>query len=200
MKRRNFIAGLGFLTTGSAAAMGTGAFTSISANRNVSVSVSPDSKAYLQLKTLDTPNSAKFVDGSSGRSDTLSVSIGKNDAGGMGVNEQAETYFDDLFSITNQGSQPVWIWMRSNITGVNYYNSDNDEGISLDGNNVFNDREVIQYVEVGDGFNVGLAINTVGTPFDRDGQSTIVAKAQEEDVPDDPGHAVQNSDKGGPRT
>ncbi|OYR72282.1 hypothetical protein DJ78_03345 [Halorubrum ezzemoulense] len=116
------------------------------------------------------------------------------------MNEQAETYFDDLFSITNQGTQPVWIWMKSNIPGVNYYNSDIDEGISLDGNNVFNDREVIQYVEVGKGFNVGLAINTVGRPSDRDGQSTIIAKADEEDVPDEPGHAVQNSDKGGPRT
>jgi len=200
MKRRDLVVGLGALTTGSAAAMGTGAFTSLSASRNVSVSVSPDSEAYLQIKALDTPNSNEFVDGSGGRSDTLSVSIGENEVGGKGVNEQAETYFDDLFSITNQGSQPVWIWMRSNISGVNHYNSDLNEGISLDGNNVFNDREVIQYVEVGNGFNVGLAINTVGTPFDRDGQSMIIAKADEEDVPDATGHAVQNSEKGGPRT
>ncbi|WP_143103859.1 hypothetical protein [Halorubrum sodomense] len=200
MKRRKFIAGLGALATGSAAAIGTGAFTSLSVSRNVSVSVSPDSNAYLQLKPLSTPNSNEFVDGSGGRSDTLSISIGENKIGGKGVNEQAETFFDDLFSITNQGSQPVWIWMKSNIPGVNYYNSDIDEGISLDGNNVFNDREVIQYVEVGDGFNVGLTINTVGRPSDRDGQSTIIAKADEEDVPDEPGHAVQNSDRGGPRT
>ncbi|WP_369333862.1 hypothetical protein, partial [Halorubrum sp. SS7] len=172
----------------------------LSVSRNVSVSVSPDSNAYLQLKPLSTPNSNEFVDGSGGRSDTLSISIGENKIGGKGVNEQAETFFDDLFSITNQGSQPVWIWMKSNIPGVNYYNSDIDEGISLDGNNVFNDREVIQYVEVGDGFNVGLTINTVGRPSDRDGQSTIIAKADEEDVPDEPGHAVQNSDRGGPRT
>lgn len=103
MKRRKFIAGLGALATGSAAAMGTGAFTSLSASRNVSVSVSPDSNAYLQLKALSTPNSNEFVNGSGGRSDTLSVSIGENEIGGKGVNEQAETYFDDLFSITNQG-------------------------------------------------------------------------------------------------
>lgn len=200
MKRRNFIAGLGTLTTGAAAAMGTGAFSSVSADRTVSVSVAADADAFLQLQELDSPNSNEFVNESGGRSDTLSISIGENDVGGKGVNEQAETRFDDLFSITNQGSQPVWIWMQSNIPGVNFYNSDINEGISLNGNNIFNDREVIQYVKVGDGFNVGLSINTVGRPSDRSGQSTIIAKANEEDVPDDPGHAVQNSSRGGPRT
>jgi len=47
--RRKFIAGLGALATGSAAAMGTGAFSSVRAERTISVETAGDVNAYLGL-------------------------------------------------------------------------------------------------------------------------------------------------------
>lgn len=200
MKRRNFIAGIGSLAAGVAGVTGTGAFTSVSANRNVSISVAPDNNAYLQMKELDTSNSEAFVNDSGGRSDTLSISIDETSVGGKGVNEQAVTFFDDLFSITNQGTEPAWVWIKSNIQGVNYYNSNDNEVISIDQghpkNAGYGDREVVQYIKVGEGFNVGLTINTIGTPNDRSGMSKIIADTDETDVPDNNGLSVENSDKG----
>lgn len=200
MKRRTALATVGALVTGGAAATGTGAFTSVRADREVSISVAPDSNAYLQLEGLETTQSDTFVNDSGGRSNTISISIGKTDVGGQGVNEQAVTFIDDLFSIRNQGTNPVWIWMQSNIQGVNYYNSDDDEVISIDQghpkNAGYGDREVIQYVEVGEEFNVGLTINTVGTPNDRSGMSRIIADSNESNVPDNNGLSVENSNKG----
>lgn len=200
MKRRKFIAGIGSLAAGVAGVTGTGAFTSVSANRNVSISVAPDNNAYLQMKELDTSNSEAFVNDSGGRSDTLSISIDETSVGGKGVNEQAVTFFDDLFSITNQGTEPAWVWIKSNIQGVNYYNSNDNEVISIDQghpkNAGYGDREVVQYIKVGEGFNVGLTINTIGTPNDRSGMSKIIADTDETDVPDNNGLSVENSDKG----
>lgn len=199
-KRRKFLAGLGALASGSAAAVGTGAFTSVRADREVLISVAPDNNAYLQLEELETAQSESFINDSGGRSNTISISIGETDGGGQGVNEQAVTFIDDLFSISNQGTDPVWIWMQSYIQGVNYYNSDDNEVVSIDQghpkNTGYGDREVIQYVEVGEGFNVGLTINTVGTPNDRSGMSRIIADSNESNVPDNNGLSVENSNRG----
>ncbi|MFB6183726.1 MAG: hypothetical protein ABEI96_04150 [Haloarculaceae archaeon] len=50
MKRRKFVTGAGALFAGSAAAMGTGAFTTMeSGDRDVEVKVAADSKAYVEL-------------------------------------------------------------------------------------------------------------------------------------------------------
>jgi hypothetical protein len=200
MKRRKFLIGAGSLAAGGAAALGSGAFTSVQADRSVDVTVAGDANAFLEVEPAETDNAAAFTEQAGGRSNTLSIRIDKTAVGGSGVNEQAETFIDDLFSITNQGTQPVWVWMKSTIPGVNFYNSDDNEVISIDSgfpkNAGFGDREVIQYVTVGDGFTVGLSINTIGTPFDRDGQSTIIADAEESSVPDNNGLSVENSDKG----
>jgi hypothetical protein len=162
--------------------------------------VAADNDAYLQMTELDTANSKAFVNDSGGRSDTLSISIDETSTGGKGVNEQAVTFFDDLFSITNQGTEPAWVWIKSNIQGVNYYNSDDNEVISIDQGHPkktgYGDREVIQYIKIGEGFNVGLTINTIGTPNDRSGMSKIIADTDETNVPDNNGLSVENSDKG----
>jgi hypothetical protein len=55
---------MGSLAVGGAAAIGTGAFSDVSANRTVSVKVAPDSDAYLTLKTDGNENAA-YADGSS---------------------------------------------------------------------------------------------------------------------------------------
>ena len=55
MQRRKFLATVGSLAAGSAAAMGTGAFTQMSATRNANINVVNDSAGLIALKD-DTPN------------------------------------------------------------------------------------------------------------------------------------------------
>jgi hypothetical protein len=108
MQRRKFLAGLGTLAAGSAAAVGTGAFTSVEADRNISVQTQGDSGAFLAFETGSATNSA-YASGA----DTGTVSIDLNsdaDVDGVGVNKQGTTQINDIFKIRNQGTQAVVVY------------------------------------------------------------------------------------------
>lgn len=117
MERRKFIAGVGSLAAGSAAAMGTGAFTSVSANRDITVDVAGDASAFLQFTKAEeddgvTPNAEEYVtnveSGAVGIDLTnTNESAGEGKTGGSGVNKDAVTIFDNLLDVTNQGTQEI---------------------------------------------------------------------------------------------
>ena len=110
MQRRKFIAGVGSLAAAGAAGIGTGAFTSTTAERTMSVEVADDSTAYLSFDT-DLGNSPddnyEYSEISDGE---LEIHFGENDAGGEGVNPSSTTHFDDVFAINNQGTEMVEVW------------------------------------------------------------------------------------------
>ncbi|OSO90463.1 hypothetical protein B9H04_17020 [Halorubrum ezzemoulense DSM 17463] len=101
--RRKFLAGLGALASGSAAAVGTGAFTSVSANRVVSVDVSDDQNAYLQLRP------SKYADfTTTDGNGVLEMDFsGVNGQTGDGVNANATTGFGPELTIRNNGTAPA---------------------------------------------------------------------------------------------
>ena len=106
MERRKFIIGAGALATGSAAAVGTGAFSSVEANRDVNVDVTGDASAYLGL----IPTSA-YAQNPSGSSE---IRLNFNDdsdpaGGGEGLNADGITTFNSVFEIQNQGDNSVRI-------------------------------------------------------------------------------------------
>jgi len=96
--RRKFIAGLGALATGSAAAMGTGAFTSVSAERDISVSVVGDGDGYLRM----VPDGSQYAS---------SAGNGEIEFGFDSVNTDATSEFHDVFAIQNQGDQDAAIFL-----------------------------------------------------------------------------------------
>jgi len=96
-KRRKFLAGLGALASGSAAAVGTGAFTSTRANRDVSIGVTGDASAYLQITREDTPNGNEYVKATG---DGVALSF-------PNANDQADTKFANLLKVQNEGTQIV---------------------------------------------------------------------------------------------
>ncbi|QKY20959.1 hypothetical protein B4589_011455 [Halolamina sp. CBA1230] len=108
MERRKFIAGLGSLTAAGAAGIGTGAFTSVTAERGVNVNVAPDANAYLGLDQISgEPNSQDYTsinDGELKLFDTGTVD-------GSGFNLDAVTLVDNLFKIKNQSSQKQYVWL-----------------------------------------------------------------------------------------
>jgi len=206
MNRRKFLIGAGSLAAGSAAAMGTGAFTSVQANRSVSVTTANDGSAKLAFDQTNSTNSS-YVTQSDGE-----VSINATD-----LNVDGTTQINDLFHVRNNGTQPVVVYVdpdsipESKRTTSNGFGIDpqaterpggdftdtsnidggvEDDQISLTG--VFSDtpydysgyggpgedsREEF-VIESGDSFEFGLYVNTdSNNELDQDIEMEIVADA-----------------------
>ena len=106
MQRRNFIAGLGALSAGGAAAIGTGAFSSVEAQRDVSVELADDADAYLAIEATS-DYAEENEDG------VLELEFGDLEEGGDGVGEDSSYFFGsgnperNVFTVQNQGTQTV---------------------------------------------------------------------------------------------
>jgi hypothetical protein len=114
MQRRNLLIGMGSLAAGSAATLGTGAFTSVQAERAVSVETTGDASAFLGLDATNATNGAYAS--KTGGDGQLQINIGDLsdssrdrtvEAGGSGVNKNAITIIKDIFMLRNQGTQTV---------------------------------------------------------------------------------------------
>lgn len=90
--RRKFIAGIGALATGSAAAVGTGAFSSVRANRDIAAATIGDASAYLGLES---------------KSDYATYDGKELELSFDNLNENAESRFYNTFWIRNNGSNDV---------------------------------------------------------------------------------------------
>ncbi|WP_142987551.1 DUF1102 domain-containing protein [Halorubrum cibi] len=110
--RRKFIAGLGALATGSAAAMGTGAFSFMNAQRTVSVNVTGDSSAFLGIET----SQSKYATESGG---TAEITLNSDSNGsGDGINANADTRFDNVLVLRNNGDRDVSVSVTDNDDNV----------------------------------------------------------------------------------
>ena len=210
MQRRKFIAGLGSLAAAGAAGIGTGAFTSVSANRGFQVRVTHESDALLAMVPEDTENGNAYVD-TSQYVGHISIDLGGgtnqiNDQGAYGVNGDAYTVIRDLFQITNQGTQNVYVWAEGLPSHIRMFHDDGggfqnagsgpgeNQGAFSDSSNLFLDD--IDDDEVNDGNNgkeeaapllapgdtldnIGLLVDSSsGSSFD--GEVTIQAVAEDE--------------------
>jgi hypothetical protein len=101
---------MGSIAAGGAATVGTGAFTSVEANRTVNVNVADDTNAYVGLRATSDPN-GQFASGSS--SDEITIDFDSSGNTGSGVNPNAETVFEEVFQIENQGTQNVEVDLSS---------------------------------------------------------------------------------------
>jgi hypothetical protein len=122
MERRKFIAGLGSLTAAGAAGIGTGAFTSVSADRSLSIDTAGDANAFLSIeKATDSdgdlyPNAREYVDLDANNVVSLDFTDSASTNGSAsGVNRNAETVFDNLLDITNNGTQDVVLSVDSDL-------------------------------------------------------------------------------------
>ncbi|PGF16286.1 hypothetical protein CP556_09265 [Natrinema sp. CBA1119] len=92
MNRRNVLVGLGTIVAGGGAALGTGAFSSVEADRTVTVSTSGDSSAYIGIS----------VDGSyatdNGGGDAVEVNLGDS------YNDSATTRINGVLTLENNAA------------------------------------------------------------------------------------------------
>lgn len=114
MERRKFVIGAGALASGGAAAVGTGAFSFVRADRDVTIDVVADEAAYLGLEAT-----SAYASGTS--EGTLELNwAGANEQNGEGLNDDADSRFDDVFKLTNQGTNDARISFHDTAGTVGY--------------------------------------------------------------------------------
>jgi hypothetical protein len=105
MQRRKFIAGVGSLAAGAAAVTGTGAFSTVTAERSMEVQVQTDQNAYVGIS-----GDSDYTTQTNG---TLEINLDDNGTG-KGLNANATTEFTDLITVTNQGTDLALVWLNLN--------------------------------------------------------------------------------------
>lgn len=117
MERRKFLLGTGALAAGGAAALGSGAFSRVESQRDVTVQVAEDPDAYLGLSGTESPNSKNYV--SIDDHGHLAIDISDHDdfdgpdtQPGEGVNSDSFTWFDSMVEVCNQGKQAAGFYIE----------------------------------------------------------------------------------------
>jgi len=190
MQRRKFIAGVGSLAAAGAAGIGTGAFTSINAERSVTVSTESDADgANLGLEPNDDydGNVNEFAQVTDG---TLELTLEDN-------NKNAVTMYKDLITVTNNGNQDCEVyvnngfgdWDTNPTKGNGYgssgpveilnghdYNSDNKKGDSIVGGNTMQTPGDNPVLGPGESVTLTVVVDTRGHgDVDIDGEILIKA-------------------------
>jgi hypothetical protein len=189
MKRRQLLAGLGTLAGGGGLLISTGAFTSVEADRTATVAVADEDQAYLAIEPSPNTANGAFANQTSG-SDGEQLALDFNNSipnrGSVGVGQSSEYEFDDVFRITNQGAQTVYLNIsdvatHGGSTLVEFYVPDGSGGrhhIAPGANDL----------EIGTGVteNIGVYIETAAessysTPSNSAGTAAITANASSDD-------------------
>jgi len=201
MERRKLLVGMGSLAAGGAAATGTGAFSSVSANRTVDAAIVADENAYLQLTDdlslpdqpetsadtndddLDAPdnNTEYAVDAGSGE-----LRLAFNDeagTGGNGLNADSTYYFDNVFGVRNQANGDQ-LKIDIDDSGLDHSDAFQFYTLSMNGDPLAGrDSLFTPGMAPGFGVNVGVKIETPSTIQSgwETGSVKIIAEDADED-------------------
>mgnify|MGYP000008005491 FL=1 len=109
VNRRGALIGLGGLVAAGGAALGTGAFTTVTAERTVNIQTTGDASAFLALEpaTDDDTDNGEYADGSN---DQIQITLNADadaQSGAQGLNKNAETVIRDIVKVTNNGTQSL---------------------------------------------------------------------------------------------
>ncbi|AKH96612.1 DUF1102 domain-containing protein [Halanaeroarchaeum sulfurireducens] len=154
MKRRHYLIGIGSVV-GSSAAIGTGALTSVEATRDATVNVANENNAFLALEPANSNHGKAFATQDSGNK--IGLSFGDPGNGGSGVGQRSVYDFDDVLTVTNQGTQRIYFWVeffKSDFDALYLYpNGDSSRKLNDGTNSVLT-------LGVGESANLGVHIDT----------------------------------------
>jgi len=189
MKRRQLIVGIGGVVAGTGAMVGSGAFSSVEAERVVTVETARDDNAYLRLTTGQERSDRSFLDKDGkigftfpGLRETRSDQFNTNDEKPEGLGEDSvyrfsgETNGNPLFRAENQGSRPIKVYGvpqdRENVPAVRVIHSETGTLLTK--------SERSKELLPGEGLPLGLEVDTRSieardTPYNT--SVTIVAEA-----------------------
>lgn len=154
VRSRTIVLALFVVAGAIALAIGTGAFSTVAADRTVDVETAGDDSALLQLTVHSGPNGLYAEQTSAGQIQIL-LDGGLGSSGGVNLN--ATTTINDVFNVTNQGSQSVGIWIEKSGPRSELVTFENSAGSPLD-----NSSAVSQTLAVGDTIEVTIIIDTTG--------------------------------------
>jgi hypothetical protein len=112
MKRRRLLQSLGLLAGGSALTVGSGAFTSVQAERKVEIAVADDDDAYLKLDPNDESGQIRSTT-SSGELQFYVPGAAPGGPSGDGVNPNSTYVFSPLLEIENQGVDTIEVFSET---------------------------------------------------------------------------------------
>lgn len=161
MKRRTLMVGLGGLATSGAAVIGTGAFTSVEAERDINVDVVNDQESYITLEPVDADGEGVAEGRVSEAQDDAFALVGENtgrlELNLTALNADAETVITGVFRIANQGAKDdVSVYIEQDGSNEDVLSFQAQDGTSLDGEN--NGVEL----DVGDDLIVDIVADTDG--------------------------------------
>lgn len=110
MNRRNVLIGIGTVAVGSGVALGSGAFTSVEANRTVNLGTSNDASALLTLKA---GSGATSIVGTESDQGVDMLQLNQQD-----LNEDAITRFENAIEVVNNGTEDVGLYVDESTSGV----------------------------------------------------------------------------------
>jgi len=111
MNRRNVLIGIGTAAAGSGAVLGSGALTSVSANRTLSITTVDDDTASTNVQlSADSSLVTNTGSGNNGQSQ-LEISLDN-------LNDDATTTLDPAFTVTNNVGDGVGVKVTSTVGGV----------------------------------------------------------------------------------
>ena len=157
MNRRNVLIGLGTVAAGGGAALGTGAFSSVEADRTVTVETAGDASGFLALNGDGT-----YVEDDS--SDTLTIDLGA--LGAEAFNEEARTVVEGVVTATNNSAdgEEIDVGFDNGTSQVPSLDFDMTDGNS---NNVkvtlfwgSEDSQAVQTVGSGNSADMGAIVDT----------------------------------------
>lgn len=181
MKRRTVLSGLGGLAASGAAIIGSGAFTSVDAERSVSVAVADDSEALVKLTAPNSLENGEYATGpEEGDTEMLSLHFDEDAAvPGAGVNDDAVTRFEAVFRIANQGTQFTRFGIdKSGLAHPDRWDFLSGIGAGRDPYGGWDEPDNVgPGLQPGGSFTVGVRIDTRGD-IDTLGGGTIVVQAR----------------------
>lgn len=127
MDRRAALIGLGGVVAGGGALLGTGAFTTVEAERTVTVETAGDADAFLGITPFPGSPNDDYVTVSESGAVEITITSEGTDAAGGGVNENAVTAIDRLLEVTNNGTQRVAVGFNDQYA-INNGDYDNPPG------------------------------------------------------------------------
>ena len=186
MKRRTAILGLGGLVAGGGAAMGTGAFTSVEAERRVDVTVAGDLESYIALQPVqddlvEDPDERDLESRTPVAQDDpfskVDETSGRLELNVTALNAEAKTIIPNLFEIRHQGveNRDVTVFIEQNGENTDVITffafDENDDRI------VLNEGEEGATVSSGERVIVNLEADTSGVSPGDDIIESITIKA-----------------------
>lgn len=160
MNRRNVLIGLGTIVAGGGAALGTGAFSSVEATRDVSIKTDGDGAAVVNLE-IDTSSSAVADSSSAGEGEMISFDT-------ESLNKEAITSFDEVLTVShNEDNESYDISIDTEDTGLTFYEDTNRPGSdSLNLDPISSDEDA----------KIGIAVNTENLSENDEPSFTVTAE------------------------